>query len=267
MLHPLVENLPSYVIREGRKYHTSEQVEFLQNLITKLSDVNSEDLGNAYNKIGIIYVYLNEFDKAVEAFKKSVLNQYSEVAYSNYLVTLDTSGKYNEAIEKGLEFLESNPNNKRIFSVVSEIIYRYPDIDYIESLSNYFKHQFDSEISRWELQETRIQVERKLEVLDSLGIDKSYFNFITNLAFSEVAKIQMGSTNFNSYLNEDIEQLMINVEVFGINKEDISILNKNFDARLNYLINNNSISFNTYINHLMKFNFSFTTNDISQLVA
>lgn len=267
MLHPLVEKLPSYVMSEGRKDLTCERVNFLRSLITKLQEVNSEDLGNAFNKIGIIYVYLNEPEEAIIAFEKSLSNKYSEVTYSNYLQTLDRLGKFKEAIEQGLNFLEKNPNNKKIFSTVLSIIDRYPNIDYLEPILKCFKYQYDSEIYFAEEAMAKKQIENELAILTLLKVDLAYFNLITNIAFSEVAKIQIGSIGFHSFFNEDVGQLLVNVSVFGIDKEDINILNKNFDDRINLLIETEEISFDIYLDHLMKFAFSFTTNNTSQLVA
>lgn len=267
MPQPQVEKLPSFILEEGRKDLNQDRVSFLRNMISRMRLVNAEDQADALNRIGVIHIYLNECEQALHAFQKSLSLEFCELAFSNYIQTLERIGKFKEAIEEGLNFLESNPNNRRVFYTLLDIVTKYPNIKSIESMLKYFKFHFEAEELIEAETKLRSEVDNELGILEMLEVDLEYFYLVINIAFLEVKKIQVGFINFHSYLNDETGQLNINVVAKGINREDIKALNKNFDDRLQGLIERDVISFDNYIDHLMKFTVGFGMATPSQLAA
>lgn len=267
MPQPQVEKLPSFILEEGRKDLGQDKVSFLHNMISRMRLVNAEDQANALNRIGVIHVYLNECKQALHAFRKSLSLELCELTFSNYMQTLERAGEFKQAIKEGLDFLESNPNNRKVFYTLLDIVTKYPNIEPVENILKYFKFQFEAEHLLEEETNFRSHIDNELKILEMLEVDLEYFNLITNIAFLEVKKLQVGFINFHSYLNEEIGQLNINVMAKGINREDIKILNKNFDNQLKSLIDEEIIPFDKYIDHLMKFNFGFSMYKASDLAA
>lgn len=267
MPQPQVEKLPSFILEEGRKDLSQDKVSLLRNMISRMRLVSVEDQADALNKIGLIYIFLNEYEQALHSFQKSLSLEFCEMVFANYIQTLERLGKFKQAIKEGLSFLESNPNNRRVFYALLDIVTKYPNIKSIEEILKYFKFHFEEE----ELIEAEIrlrsQIDNELDILEMLEVDVEYFNLVANIAFLEVKKIQIGFLNFQSYLNNETGQLNINVAVKGINREDIKILNKNFDNQLHSFIEKGVISFDNYIDHLMKFTFGFSMAKSSQLVV
>jgi tetratricopeptide (TPR) repeat protein len=267
MPQPQVEKLPSFILEEGRKDLAQVKVSFLRNMISRMRLVNAEDQADALNRIGVIYVYLNECEQALDVFQKSLSLELCEMTFSNYIQTLERLGKFEQAIKEGLNFLESNPNNRRVFYTLLDIVTKYPNIKFIEDMLKYFKFHFEAEELIEAETKFRSDAQNELEILEMLEVDLEYFNLITNIAFLEVKKIQVGFLNFHSYLNDETGQLNINVVAKGINKEDIKVLNRNFDDRIQSLIDKGVISFDKYIDHLMKFTFGFGVAKLSQQAA
>lgn len=267
MPQPQVEKLPSFILEDGRKDLAQVKVNYLRNMISRMRLVNAEDQVAALNRIGVIYVYLNECEQALDVFQKSLSLELCEMTFSNYIQTLERLGKFEQAIKEGLDFLESNPNNRRVFYTLMDIVTKYPNIKFIEDILKFFKFHFEADELIEAENKFRFEAQNELKILEQLEVDLEYFNLITNIAFVEVKKIQVGFLNFHSYLNDETGQLNINVVAKELNKDDIKVLNKNFDDRIQSLIEKEIISFDKYVDHLMKFTFGFGTAKFSQQVA
>lgn len=267
MPQPQVEKLPSFILEEGRKDLSQDKVSLLRNMISRLRLVSAEDQADALNRIGLIHIFLNEYEQALKAFQKSLSLEFCEMVFANYLQTLERLGKFKQAIAEGLNFLKSNPNNRRVFYALLDIVTKYPNINFAEEIIKYFKFHFEGEDLIEAEGRLRSQINDELNILEMLEVDVEYYNLIVNIAFLEVKKIQIGFLNFRSLLNNETGQLNISVVVKGINKEDIKVLNKNFDDQLHSFVEKDIISFDKYIDHLMKFTFGFSMAKSSQLVA
>lgn len=256
MNQPQIEKIPDFVAQEGKKDLSKETIAQMKALISRLRFVNAADKSKALNNIGILESYLNNSQKAVEAFQKSLSFNFSEFVYSNYLQALELSGLYKLAIEEAISFLEKNPNNKKIYETAISFVTKYyvkNEIDRILSFSIYH----DDEASIEEATEFRSMYVKDFINIDRLGININYLNSIINLAFRQVKNIQKGQLDIKTHVNE-IDQLSIIFNVYGIGFEDIKVLNKNFDDLLFKMIESKEIDSNIYFDHLLKVSIGFT---------
>ncbi|MEN8291965.1 hypothetical protein ABFO59_05720 [Acinetobacter radioresistens] len=256
MYQPQVERIPDFVVQQGKKDLSKEAVADIENLISRLRLVNSADKAKALNNIGILESYLNNSQKAVEAFQESLSFSFSEFVYSNYLQALELSGLYQLAIQEAISFLEKNPNNKKIYETAISLVTKYYIKDEIEKIL-LFSTYHDDEDSSKEAAEFRSMYVKDFMDIDKLGINSNYLNSIINLAFRQAKNIQKGQLDIKTCIN-DIDQLSIILNVYGIGFEDIKVLNKDFDNLLFKMIESKEIDSDVYFDHLLKFSIGFT---------
>jgi tetratricopeptide (TPR) repeat protein len=256
MQQPQIENIPDFVMNNGKKNLSEEVVANLKALVVRLKLVNITDKAKALNHIGVLESYLNNSEKAVDAFKKSISFDFSELVYSNYLQALELSGSYELATQEAITFLERNPNNKKIYNTALSFITKYylkNEINQILSFSAYH----EDEASIREAAEFKDMYIKDFTSIDKLNIDIEYLNLIINLAFRETKKIQNGQVNIETNINE-INQLSILFNIYGIGFEDIKVLNKNFDDQIFKMIECKDIDSSIYFDHLLKVSIGFT---------
>lgn len=256
MAQPMVEKLPEFIMTEGRKDLSLEKFTHLNNLIKKMNLVRIEDKAEALNRTGIIYTYMNDFDKALESFQASLQYGCTEISFSNYLQALERIGEYKKALNEGEKYLDLHPNNRRVFQTLFSIAHKYPSDSSRSQVLKFLNYQMDSSNFDSDYKNVKDELESEMALLKNLEIDLEYYNLISNLAFVEVKKIQIGPVDFHTFLN-DAAQLSIMIVAKGISTSDIRLLNKNFDLRIQELIDNKVISFDKYAEQMTKFVHSF----------
>lgn len=265
MKQPQIEKIPNFVMNNGKKNLSEEAVVNLKTVISRLHLVNITDKAKALNHIGILESYLNNPQKAVDAFKRSLSFDFSELVYSNYLQALELSGLYELATQEAISFLEKNPNNKKIYNTALSFITKYYLKNEINRLLSFSAYHEDEAGIR-EATEVKNMHIKDVNDIDKLDIDIEYLNLIINLAFIEAKKIQKGQLNIQTNINE-INQFSILFNIYGIGFDDIKVLNKNFDDQIFKMIESKDIDPNIYFDHLLKVSVGFTIASDNQKAA
>lgn len=253
MISPQLENIPSYVLVNGKKDLSDEVCFELHGVIDKLNFVNGDAKGSALNTVGVIYAYLNQYEDALEAFNNALYYEFSDVTYINYLQTIERLGDYNRAFDEGIRVLCDHPNNINLFGCLFDITSKYLMCENFNILKNYEPYL--------RANPQKIDVNDKLSTAEALlnhdytlindnGIDIDYYRYLVNLAYCEIRKLTNGEL---SIIKSDNEFGEFNFRILAdISVNDVISLNKKFDQRLLESINNNSISFEAYLSHMDK---------------
>lgn len=256
MALPQIETLPDFVLQAGRKNLSSDVIESIKKLISRLYLVDVEDKADALNNIGVLESYINNFSKSVEAFKQSLSFDFSDGVYSNYLQALEKSGEYKLAISEAIGFLENNPNNQKIFHLALSISQKYFFENDFNKILDFNIYQPYSVESTNRINSIKEKFKFNLDKLIELDIDSEYLSLLINLAFVEVKKIQSGLINIEIQFT-DIEYMSIKYIVHGSDFYDIKLLNRTFDDQISSLVESESISSSLYFDHLSKLAIGF----------
>lgn len=255
MAKPQIEKIPSYVLEKGRKNLSQNAVSQLFMVMEKLSRVEGPSKVMALNSIGVIQAYLNDYDNALETFDHALSINLSDSAFSNKLHTLKALDRLQESISLGFEFLENYPNNKRIFRFLSSNIHRLSLKNEYKQLEQYYKYfETDKEFMKGLTNYDLVYNSRTKHLQDN-DINLDYFSVYLNAAYSVLGKLVTGDVQTFVFEN-DLNQLSIKLSA-DLSKNDIRFLNKEFDSRIEKLIEKNIITFDDYIYHLNKINLGF----------
>lgn len=257
MIQPQVENLPDFVLAVGRKNLSHEVIEQIQNLITKLQFVDFDDRAEAYNNIGVLESYINNFQRSVTAFREALTYDFTESIYSNYLQSLEEAGEYELAIQESLEFLNNHPNNQHMLYIALTISRKYYLVDYFNKIVEFISYHQANKIFVDKVLHMQGLYEEVLKNLNVIGIDLEYLSLLINIAFIEVKKLHIGRIGIITDFNQGIGYLSIIFEVYGADFNDIKLLNKNFDDLIFNSIENHAPNASLYFDHLSKLSIGF----------
>lgn len=267
MVQPQIENLPDFVWAKGRKKLSNDVIFSIEHIVYKLNLVDVEDRAAAFNNIGVLQAYINNFNESVDAFRISLSHNFSEGVYSNYVQTLEKTGKYELAIQECLDFLNNYPNNQRMFDLSLSIVKKYFLIDYFNKIFEFLTYHSSDEIILNKYSHTKNQYDENFKYLTKLNIDCKYLSSLVNVAYIEVKKLQIGTINISIEYNPEINHLTIIFKVDDADFEDIKLLNRNFDNEIFNLIESQTIKSELYFDHLSKVSIGFVIGSEQKRVA
>lgn len=258
-MRPQVEDLPDFIFFEGVKDLSSDVVGKLRRLVMRLNLVSGlDDRAGALNQIGIINSYLNNTDDSIRAYNRALELVFDDGVFSNYLRDLEKSGEYKDAIKEALKFLDNNPNNHKVFSVILEIMSKYFLYDEMLELMKYSTFMSNHEKYLDLFQEYKEQCDE----LKKLGIDLDYLNLLVSTAYVGIKHIQVGQIDIETTFT-DIDQVSILFNVHDIGFTEIKVLNQVFDDSVSSLLERGIVNPNIYFDHLAKvvIGFRFTSSE------
>lgn len=253
MINPQLEKVPDFVLSNSRKDLTDETYSILSNIIIKLKNIKGNNVGNAYNRIGVIQAFLNQYEEALYSFEYSLVQEFEVITYINYLTTLERLGKYKRAFDEGIQTLCANPNNLAIFEILFDISTKYmmnENFNYLKFYEPYLKFN-EKKINIGEkLRKAEDTLNHDNKLLCANNINIEYYQLLINLAFCEVRKISHGDLVFSTKINDLGEVSKIIQCDLSIN--DLRVLNSSFDNKIDEYIDKGIISFDDYLYHMDK---------------
>ena len=132
-----------HLLKLGRKDLSDKNVAELQKLADELGRVQDEDRHQALFRQGVIHLYLNNFSEATACFFQSNQLHPDSSIFSNYLRALSNTKGADLAVEKGLDYLEKNPNNLEIFKVILSILCDYKSQKNLDVLKKFITYHVD----------------------------------------------------------------------------------------------------------------------------
>ncbi|AYA02103.1 hypothetical protein BEN74_03945 [Acinetobacter sp. WCHAc010034] len=245
-------------MNEGRKHLSQEVVIELEKLIADLLKVSPKDKPSAYNSIGIIYSYLNDFINAKEFYYQSYLLEHDEMVFANYLIMLQRLNEIVFAFEEVSSFLDNNPNNKVIFNSLIQMTCKYPSQERLEKLLEYRNYQTESREFEIDLNNKISDIKSDIKIFNKYEIDLRFYEYYMTSALTTVNLLVKNNIEIESTDNIEIDQFIINIAIKNLEYIDIINLNQKFDSRIQELVNSGLIDKSLYFDHLNKLSLYFS---------
>lgn len=257
MAKPQVEQIPHFVIENGRKNLSQSSVSELISVMNRLSRVVGEDKAMALNNIGVIQSYLNDHESALETFEDSISSSFSDAAFSNKLHSLKALDQLEKSIALGFDFLERFPNNKKVFRYIYNNTKKLCMENEFKKLEKFYKY-FETEQDFIEsISKNDAVYNRRAKYLKESGVDLRFFSIYLNAGYAVLAKLVTGDVKTTISENDSTNSFTIKLSA-DLSKNDIRFLNRDFDKRIENLINTGLITFEDYLHHMNKINLGFS---------
>lgn len=266
-IYPALKQMPDYVQKNGKKNLISSTINELEILIRDLCKVGPQDQPSAFNRVGLIYTYLNNFNKAKEFYYQSYILGRDENVYVNYLITLQRLNQISLAFDETFSYLDVNPNNRVVFNSLLQMTCKYPSQYRLNKLSEYRNFQTES----LELSDRYDQLFKgivdDINIFNKYEIDLEYFERYITLAVEVVNSTFKSKLNIETMDNVEIDQYVISIGSEFFDYDDIIFLNQEFDLQLHSLVNNGIVSKKQYFDHLTKLSLFFASVESNNVVA
>lgn len=257
MIKPQIENIPDFIGLPGKKIRTQECYADLLVLKSKLLNINfdSQARAVALNRVGIIECYMNNYVSGLSTFRDSFETYFSEAAYKNYLQTLEALERLPEVFTNGLDFLDDNPNNILVYKFLLRLSKKYSLIDEFNHLKRFSSYHVENAEFIEYIKSTEASITENNEYLISKGIDLNYYQSSLTAAASIVRFFYNG--DFQVRTTED-EFGVISVRYCAdLTKNELRFVNKEFDRRIDHMINSGKLDFDIYLDQMKKIIFGF----------
>ena len=267
-IYPALKQIPDFVQKNGKKNLTQATINELDLLIRNLCKVSPQDKAQAFNRVGLIYTYLNDFEKAKGYYYESYRLDRDQNVYVNYLITLQRLGQISLAFDDAYSFLDANLNNKVVFNSLLQMTCKYPSQFRFSKLSEYRNFQTESLDSSDQYDQLFKGIVKDIEILNKYEIDLEYFERYLTLAVEVANSTFKCNLKIESFDNDEINQFVICVGSQFFNNDDIVFLNQKFESSLHILVNGGGVSKDQYFDHLTKISLVFaSTHPDSMMVA
>lgn len=255
-LVPKVEDVEE-LFHSGKKDLSEAHVAKLNRMITQLEKVKGDDKALALFNIARIYEYLNSFALASQFYLDSYSLDKDEVAYANYINTYYLIAP-EHALEQGIHFLESNPNNFRVLEILLNMLTQVSCEEILSKIQKYMEyHTYNSKaysklLYLYEIA-TKAQTRSMLTGKSLLKINK--LAVLSIIEFIKIYNIQpYFECNFD-YVEECYFFNIANVPKY----DDLITLNQNYDLSIENAIKNGEFSFKEYLDVTRNFVVSFSS--------
>ncbi|EPR82909.1 hypothetical protein L289_2634 [Acinetobacter gerneri DSM 14967 = CIP 107464 = MTCC 9824] len=266
-IYPALKQIPDFVQKNGKKNLTQATINELNVLIRDLCKVSPQDKARAFNRVGLIYTYLNDFEKAKDYYYESYSLDHDENVYVNYLITLQRLNQISLAFDEAFSFLDMNLNNKVVFNSLLQMTCKYPSQFRLNKLYEYRNFQTESLDLSEQYDQLLNGLVEDISVLSKYEIDLEYFERYMTLAVEVVNSAFKCKLNIETFDNEEINQFVICVGSQFFNIEDIVYLNQKFESSLHILVNEEELSKDQYFDHLTKISLVFASIHPDSMVA
>lgn len=244
------------LLDEVRKDLSDKKVAELNQLLTELDRVKGDDFVEALSQQGLILSYLNEPKLASEKFLASYNIDGNEVSLANSINALSLINENPVGLEKGLKFLEKNPNNPSIFRCLSRNLLNFHSPEHFNELNFYIKYHLEND----ELINIFNATKTANAIFDSLELETKTLNQILFVVMSEIRK-----TFFKQpchpiiWFNEEECCAYYQIENLP-SYQDILILNKNYELAIEQEIESGELNFDEYVDSISKLVIGFKAN-------
>lgn len=264
MPKPQLDNLN--FLLSGKKDLSPLVVAKCEKVIHNLKKITGDDeIVEALNRIGLIYIYLNQFDDALAFFEKAYEKSNLEAYFLNIVRTLERKGEYLSAIKRTFDYLENNLNSN-VLRMIIKLLCRYPSIRDINHLKLIIEKKVDIKI-RDEFLNMVNQINERVVVLNKVGVSIQNYALIKNIIFMSInyCYYQKGSDDIDFKLSITIDNdLFEKVRIFNADYEDIIELNALYDTKVQQFIEQGKLTLDEYFDILSKYSFSFVIHTESK---
>lgn len=263
MLNPQLA-IPHCLTVAGKKDLSPLALAECEKAIHNLKKITGDDEVIAWNVIGLIYAYQNQYDNALDYFEKNYEKSGLAEDFLNIVLTLECKGEYLSAINKSLNYLENNLDLE-VLNFLTKLILKYPSVTNLGQLNSILEKIEDTEIRKYFLDRleqnsihiellNKVQIPMKSYTLiqNIIDITLNFFYFFKGKDFISEGKISIDNELFGK------------IRIFNADYEDIVELNALYDTTVQQFIEQGKLTLDEYLDILSKYNFSFVIHTESK---